>query len=122
MLQETRKKSSKKFCFRGEKISSKNFFFFSSPIFYRRFSLAAGNFCRFKNHILRGLKVPNTAFKNQGGLWGDFFELFSLRRTSSGFSENPCAKSITNRSAYCNTASHGRADGRTSAGRSSLIF
>jgi hypothetical protein len=57
----------------------KNFFFF-----HRRFFTAvffnSGQFSPNLNHILIGLEVPNTALKNQGGLWGDFFELFSLRR------------------------------------------
>jgi hypothetical protein len=74
-------------------VQKKLFFFIAN--FLPPFSLAADNFRRIQNHILIGLEVPNTAFKNQGGLWGDFFELFSLRRTSFGFSENPCAKSIT---------------------------
>jgi hypothetical protein len=96
-----KKKNLKKFYFSGDKFCSKKLIFFH---------------CRFLTAFPRG--------------YGDtFFKLFSLRRISFGFSKNPCAKSITNRICvlrHCSTAppspGHGRADGRTSAGRSSLKF
>jgi hypothetical protein len=53
---------------------------------------------------------------------GDFFELFGLKSVNSAFSRNRCAVNIT--TAVCPPPSpgHERADGRTSVGRSALIF
>jgi hypothetical protein len=60
------------------------------------FSLAANHFSPNLNHILIGLYVPINALKNKKGLWGDFFELFSLRSVTLSFSQNRCTKSIAN--------------------------
>jgi hypothetical protein len=38
----------------------------------------------------------NTCCEQQGGLWGNIFELFSLKSEETNFSENRCTKSITN--------------------------
>jgi hypothetical protein len=123
-----KKKKLEKIFFSGEKFSSKTSIFFLAN-FLPPFSLKADNFRRIINHILIGLEVPNTALKNQGGLLEDFFELFSPRRTSFGFSKNSCAKSITNRICllrHCSTAppspGRGQANGQTSAGRSSYFL
>jgi hypothetical protein len=100
------KKVRKNFILVVKNVVKKNNFFFIAN-FLPPFYLTADNFRQIKNHILIGLEVPNTAFKNQGGLWGDFFELFNPRRTSFGFSKNPCAKSITKRICilrHCSTA------------------
>jgi hypothetical protein len=64
------------FLLRNEKIFSYIF----AAIFYRRFSLAANNLWLILNHIhiLIGLCIPMPAVINQGRLWGNIFELFSL--------------------------------------------
>jgi hypothetical protein len=35
-------------------------------------------------------------FQETRGLWGDFFELFSLGTVRSGFSQDHCAENLTN--------------------------
>jgi hypothetical protein len=61
------------------------------------------------------------AVKNQGGL-GDFFELFGLKRVKSAFSRNWCTVNITTEVWPPPSPGHERADGRTSAGCSALIY
>ncbi len=55
----------------------------------------ANKFCQILNHTLIGLYVLKPVVKNQGGLMGDFFELFGLKRVKSAFSQNWCAVNIT---------------------------
>jgi hypothetical protein len=123
-----KKNSSKKLDFKGEKFSSKKLIFLNRRFFTAVF-LNNGQFLpKLKPYSDRSRSTQHR-FQKSGGLRGDFFELFSLRRTSFGFSKNPCVKSITNRICvlrHCSTAppspGHRWADGRTLAGRSSLIF
>jgi hypothetical protein len=60
--------------------------------------------------------------KNQRGFYGDFFELFSRKSVKFVFYRNRCAESITTAVWPPPSPGHERADGRTSAGRSALIF
>jgi hypothetical protein len=80
------------------------------------------NFFQILNHILIGLYVLKPVVKNQGGLMGDFFELFGLKSVKSAFSRNRCAVNITTAIWPPPSPGHELADGRTSAGCSTLIF
>ncbi len=96
--------------------------FFFTAVFWSPFLLVANNFCWIWNHILIGLYVLKPVVKNQGGLKGDFFELFGLKSFKSAFSWNCCAVNITTAVWPPPSPGHERADGRTLAGRSALIF
>ncbi len=101
-----KKKSSKKLDFSGEKFSSKKLFFFNRRFFTAVFLNNRQFLPELKPYSDRSRSTQHR-FQKSGGLRGDFFELFSLRRTSFSFSENPCVKSITNRICvlrHCSTA------------------
>ncbi len=72
--------------------------------------------------FLVGFYVPKPVVKNQGGLMGDFFELFDLKSVKPAFSRNRCAVNINTAVWPPPSPDHERADGRTLAGRSALIF
>jgi hypothetical protein len=68
-----KKKSSKKFCFRGEKLSLKKLIFFSSPIFTAVF-FGGGQFSpNLKPYSDRSLSTQHRFQKSGGGVMGRLF-------------------------------------------------